>query len=138
MTNLTPDKLKDMLQYTARNSVSYDVYSTNIPKNDYDGFHWEWIPLTVGVLKCVEAGQIMVSNFRTTESLYEIREPRSKPKLLYPARKTGKKYNHTKTIDLFKKDDSFKSMDFKNGVDIKYNDESGCKPPRPKKKYPSC
>lgn len=135
---VTTDRLTDMLQFTGKNSVQYDVYSANVPDNVYDGFHWEWIPLTIGVVKCVEAGQIVVSNFRTSVSQYEMREPRSKPKLLYPARKTGKRYNHTKTIDLYKKDDSFKSVDFKKGLDIKYNDESGCKPPRPKAKYPSC
>lgn len=121
MNGMTHIQLRELFNFAQRDGkIEYQVYSTNID-DTYGpyGPYWEWIPLTVGVIETVKAKQIIVSNFRTTVSTYNtIKEPRPKPVVLYPARKTGKRYNHVKPIDLYKKNNNFNA--------------------RIGKKYPSC
>lgn len=112
---LTYDKLLDMLHYADRNGIMYEVYVARNHNDPLDGYHFDWEPLTVAVALQLNDHKIRVANFRTAESLYGIREPRGRPVLLYKARKTGKKYNHVKPIDLYKKDDSFEDDYYGSG-----------------------
>jgi len=99
---LTISKLKDLLAFADKNNTWYEVYSANTDDNG-SGLFWEWIPLTEGVIVALQMNMILVKNFRTTGNQYiKLKAPRPKPVIIVNARKTNKKYNHTKGIDLYK------------------------------------
>lgn len=106
MTTINADKLQSLLDFSDRNRLTYEVYTSNV---DGDGYFWEWLELSESIVETVRARQIVVANFRTrTREKYSLREPRPQPVVLYAARPTSKKYKHTVAICLYKKNRKFK------------------------------
>lgn len=108
--------LSEKYMHSVKLNFYYEVYATN-----RDDIYWQWIPLTEGVVECVKARLIVVTNIRIGKRYekYQCEDYHNKlaqrgnderyngmlervKVTLYEARKTGPKYKHIEIIDLYK------------------------------------